>query len=186
MKTCHTKLLTLGGAYLSGVTRAHVALSTTSPGSSVCCHDKVHIAWVVADWSGGGELVWVEVQDVSRSNIAVGRFDLFQYGRSVREPSAALAVLDPVPKMLQRVHSVIHCWDHGPFKTPGVRRVCCSNCLDTHLLMLSVRCDGDPEFTHNNICCPCCLPVVVVEEYIFAWSNPPSHPGKARPRVARV
>lgn len=126
MKTAcfYAKLLLLGAAHLHSVTRADVALSTA--GSSVCRHDSVHIAWALANWSGGGELVWVEVQDVSRSNLAVARFDLFQHGHSAsgREPSATLTVLDPVPRMLQRLHSVIHCWDHGPFNIPEVQRVC--------------------------------------------------------------
>lgn len=136
MKIFHyVKLLLFGaGAHLHAVTRADVVLSTTSKGSRVCCHDEVHITWVVANWRGGGDLVWVEVRDITKSNLAVGRFDLFQHGHSGREPSAALAVLDPVPKMLQRLHSVIHCWDYGSFKTPEVRKVIGFVCLDMRVL----------------------------------------------------
>ncbi|CAM9786004.1 unnamed protein product, partial [Ectocarpus sp. 4 AP-2014] len=83
--------------------------------------DAVLIKWEVGDGGGGGELVWIEVHDVSSISKPIARFDLFQYGHKGGQPSPSLQIVQKVPESLQMMHSVIQSWDHGAFKIPEVR-----------------------------------------------------------------
>lgn len=92
-------------------------------GTAVCVQDAVLINWEVGDGGGGGELVWIEVHDVSSIPKPVARFDLFQYGNKGGQPSPSLEIVQGVPESLQMMHSVIHSRDDGVFKIPQVRTV---------------------------------------------------------------
>lgn len=111
--------------------------------STACTHDAVHAEWVIGEWRGGTELVWIEVHDVGRS-IPVGRWDLFQIRPSEVEPSMSLETLGPVPETFERLHSVIQSREYGPLDTPDVRTVRC------RLLKLQARLFEDPR---NGVCC---------------------------------
>lgn len=111
---------------LASITRGDVALSVLGKrnSSTACKHDAVHAEWVIREWRGGAELVWLEVYDLVRS-IPVSRFDLFQIGPSELEPSMSLETLDSGSETLQRLHSTIQCREYGPFDTPEIRTVGC-------------------------------------------------------------
>lgn len=108
---------------LACVARGEVALSVVGRDSSTACtHDAVHAEWVVKEWRGGTELVWIEVHDLGRST-PVSRLDLFQIGPNEVEPSMSLETLDPVSETLQRLHSVIQSRAYGALETPEIRTV---------------------------------------------------------------
>ena len=119
MKTgCFYAILLLGGVNLC---RGDVAIMSPP---RLCTLDAVRVEWALQDWTGDPDLIWVEMHELSRSN-PVSRFDLFQFGQSDREPSSSLASLDSQPEKLQRLHSVIHSDEYGPFDTPEVQKVWC-------------------------------------------------------------
>lgn len=109
---------------IASTTRGEVALSVAGKGesSTACKHDAVHAEWVIKEWRGSMELVWIEVHDLGGS-VPVSRFDLFQVGPSELEPSTSLETLDSVSETLQRLHSVIQSREYGPFDTPEIRTV---------------------------------------------------------------
>lgn len=123
-------------AVAAPTSRADIAVSAAFPGGRLCAKDAVHVVWTVREWSGGTELVWIDVHDTSRivnnsnntgsntSSTQVARFDVFQYDAQVpRGSSSSLNAVGAVPHSLKRLHSVIHCRQDGPYKTPGIRTV---------------------------------------------------------------
>lgn len=109
---------------LTSVTHGEVELSVVGrrDSSTACTHDAVRVEWVVEEWRGVVELVWIEVHDLGIS-LPVGRFDLFQIDPSGLEPSVTLARHDPVSEKLQWMHSIINSRDYGLLDTPEIRTV---------------------------------------------------------------
>lgn len=120
----YARLFLLGvGILLVSITSGEVVLSVVGKDSIACCkHDAVHAEWVIREWGGGVELVWIEVHDLGRL-IPVSRFDLFQIGPSELEPSISLETLDSISQTLQRLHSVIQSREYGAFDTPEIQTV---------------------------------------------------------------
>lgn len=130
-----------GGA--AAVTRADITLTSSGVSSerkegSLCVKDALRVEWKLSDWGGETELVWIDVQRLNPSSGTphhrVARFDVFQYGYGfqyedeyeyggIAEPSPSLEQMHPVPKSLERVHSLIQCRHDGPFKTPDIQTV---------------------------------------------------------------
>lgn len=91
-----------------------------------CVNERVDIEWMLDDWDGGSELLWISVQDL-HLNQTVARFDVFQYAsmsdHHLLELSSTLELIDRIPESLQRSHSIIHCRLDGPSKVPKIRTV---------------------------------------------------------------
>lgn len=132
-------LILLSGGGAATVTRADISMM---PGASselkepkLCVKDAVRVEWKLTDWGGETDLVWIDVQRLNPSSGTpqhrVARFDVFQYGyrhendedNGAGEPSPSLEQVHPVPKSLERLHSLIQSRQDGPFKTPDIETV---------------------------------------------------------------
>lgn len=122
MRTCGRLALLFATGASAPVTRANVSTTNLASGTHLCVKDAVDIAWCLDEWEGGTELIWIEVQDLAQDR-TVSRFDIFQYGHIDRDLSPSLDAVEAVPKSLERLHSIIHCLQDGPFKTPSVETV---------------------------------------------------------------
>lgn len=118
-----TLLVAAAATVATATPRADVALSAVCSGYRVCVRDAVNVTWEVKQWDGESELVWVAVHDMTL-NRTVARFDVFQYGHSTEESwSSSLELAHPAQQSLERLHSVIYCYNDGPYKVPEVRTV---------------------------------------------------------------
>lgn len=131
-------LICLSGGGAATVTRADIIMmpgvSSELKEAKLCVKDAVRVEWKLSDWGGETGLVWIDVQRLNPSSATphhhrVARFDVFQYGyehdeyNGVGEPSPSLEQVHPVPKSLERLHSLIQSRHDGPFKTPDIETV---------------------------------------------------------------
>lgn len=141
-------LLCFSGGAAVAVARADITISgVPSEGKSkLCVQDAVLVEWKLNNLGVETELVWIDVQQRLNFNPAgssgtapsqhrVARFDVFQYGYDYEdgendkyngvlgEAAPSLEQVHPVPKSLERLHSLIQSRHDGPFKTPDIQTV---------------------------------------------------------------
>lgn len=137
-------LVAAAAAVATATSRADVAVSAVCSESRVCVNDAVNVTWEIKQWGGEREVIWVAVHDMILNRTAA-KFDVFQYGHGTDNPSSSsFELAQPAPQSLERLDSVIYCYEDGPYKVPEVRIVSITLLSSLELNLLIVAMENSP------------------------------------------